>query len=166
MIFCPVAGEKGIDYRISQWFGERVSYYTRYGLKNGHNGIDLAIPIGTDLYAPFDGYITYGNEGSSGYGKFVTLISDPMGPQEIRKRVDLGHLSNSILGLAGTFVYSGTRIAMSGNTGDSTGPHVHITYKQLDKFNTTLHYDNGSKGALDVSSFILEFLKDRVLRPS
>jgi murein DD-endopeptidase MepM/ murein hydrolase activator NlpD len=162
MILCPVSGELGVDYHITQVFGKRPAYYGKYGL-NGHNGLDLGIPEGTPLYAPFDGYLTYGNEGKTGYGRFATLVSDPLGFAQNRRRIDLGHLSRFISGFDGKYVSQGDLVAMSGNTGDSTGPHVHITYKKLTADMKTMDYFNGKKGAIDVSPWILQWTITHVL---
>ena len=150
MIISPISG----NVVITQWFGERPSYYAKYGLK-AHNGVDLRAAVGTPVLAPFDGYISYADEGSIGYGKYVTIISDPMGEKQERRRVDIGHLSRFMAGLAGKFVFAGDVIGISGNTGDSTGAHVHITYKKLDKNANVINYNNGYKGAIDVSQYIL-----------
>jgi murein DD-endopeptidase MepM/ murein hydrolase activator NlpD len=160
MIICPLSG----DVVVTQPFGINAQYYAKYGLK-AHNGVDLRCKVGTPVLAPFDGYISYDDEGSIGYGKYLTLVSDPMGPNQERRRVDLGHLSRTMKGLDGTFVYAGDVIGMSGNTGDSTGPHLHITYKKLDKESKTLNYSNGYRGALDVSQYILVIDTSKTLKP-
>lgn len=166
MIPCPLSGDIGIDYHISQWFGNpRGGYYQRYGMI-GHNGIDFVVPIGTPVFAPIDGYITTGDEGNTGYGRFVKIISDSIGQEQNRRRVDLGHLSQfSANAVNGRFVRQGDLVAFSGNSGDSTGPHLHFTFKNLRANGETLNLTNGYKGAIDVSAYIWPLHIDRVLKP-
>src|SRR5579862_7158834 len=109
MIFCPVAGELGVDFHISQTFGVNASFYAKYGLA-GHNGVDIGILTGTPLYAPCEGYVHYADEGSEGYGKYVMITSLPYcKPQDggYARQVTLGHLSKFISGMEGKFVSAG-----------------------------------------------------------
>ena len=161
MILCPVVGTLGVDFHISQFFGVNPQHYAKYGVI-GHPGIDLGIPVGTPLYAPIEGYISMGNEGMVGFGRYVEVTSDPLGLSQQRKYIVLGHLSKFIAGLQnGSYVNAGDLIGMSGGQpgtsgcGDSTGPHVHVGFKRKDKDGNTLNATNGYKGALDVGKNIL-----------
>lgn len=153
MIFSPLSGLLDKDYRITQEFGVNPKYYVKYGLR-GHNGCDLSAYIGTQLFAPFDGYVQYADEGKIGYGKYATIISDVIGINRQRRRVDLGHLSRFMNLSNGSFIHQGDPVGISGNSGDSTGPHVHITYKVLDADGKVLDYNNGYHGAIDISPYI------------
>jgi len=90
-----------------------------------HNGTDVAAPIGTPLRAPFDARIT---------GVFIT---DRGGIQVTMRSLEsptmdfvagFAHLQRSLVGI-GEVVNAGNIFAESGNTGHSTGPHVHITLR-------------------------------------
>lgn len=83
-----------------------------------HKGIDWAVPKGTAVRASCGGTIVSAGW-SGGYGNCIT-IRHPDG-----KQTRYGHLSN-ILVSAGQKVDQGQKIALSGNTGRSTGPHVHF----------------------------------------
>ncbi len=83
-----------------------------------HKGIDWAIPVGTSVRASCGGTVVSAGW-SSGYGYCVTL-SHPDGRQ-----TRYAHLSK-ILVSNGQKVDQNQRIALSGNTGRSTGPHVHF----------------------------------------
>lgn len=83
-----------------------------------HYGIDWACPIGTAIKASCGGTVISAGW-ASGYGYCVTL-QHPDG-----KQTRYGHLSK-ILVSVGQKVAQGEKIALSGNTGDSTGPHVHF----------------------------------------
>ena len=88
---------------------------------HGHNGVDLAAPIGTPIYAAADGKIIVSSTGnwSGGYGNFV-IISHANGTQTV-----YAHNSKNIVKV-GEYVEQGQEIARVGSTGNSTGPHVHF----------------------------------------
>lgn len=129
---------------ITQRFSERPLYYKKYGLK-GHNGIDLRAPVGTPLFAPIDGIITEGDQGKSGYGKFVRIIND-------HYECVVAHLSEIIDG--SKEIRFGSPIGLSGNTGDSTGPHIHMGIRKL-KDGKIVNQDNGYSGFLDFLPYLL-----------
>ena len=91
-------------------------YKWRWGRQ--HKGVDWACPIGTAIMASSGGRVVQAGW-SSGYGYCVTL-SHPDG-----RRTRYAHLSK-ILVSVGQSVSQGQKIALSGNTGRSTGPHVHF----------------------------------------
>lgn len=102
--------------RMTSGFGKR-SRPTR-GASTYHKGIDWATPVGTAVVASSAGVVTKAGWGS-GYG-YVVYISHPDG-----KSTRYGHLSK-ILVKTGQTVSQGQKIALSGNTGVSTGPHIHF----------------------------------------
>lgn len=102
--------------RLSSGFGSR-SRPTK-GASTYHKGIDWATPTGTAVAASCGGTVAKAGWGS-GYG-YVVYINHPDGRQ-----TRYGHLSK-ILVSVGQTVSQGQRIALSGNTGVSTGPHVHF----------------------------------------
>jgi murein DD-endopeptidase MepM/ murein hydrolase activator NlpD len=113
--------------RLTQYFG-----YTKFALANRgvyrnnmHNGIDLAAPVGTKIYAPLSGTIrNVGNTdavpGCYSWGKWL-LIDHPNGLSTL-----FAHLSH--IGVSpGEKVSTGDVVGFTGNTGFSTGPHLHYT---------------------------------------
>ncbi len=102
--------------RLSSNFGRR-SRPTK-GASTYHKGIDWATPTGTAVYASCGGTVARAGWGS-GYG-YVVYINHPDGRQ-----TRYGHLSK-VLVSAGQTVTQGQKIALSGNTGISTGPHLHF----------------------------------------
>ena len=102
--------------RKSSGFGRR-SAPTR-GASSYHKGIDWATPTGTAVYASCGGTVTRAGWGS-GYG-YVVYIDHEDGRQ-----TRYGHLSK-VLVTVGQKVKQGEKIALSGNTGVSTGPHLHF----------------------------------------
>ena len=83
-----------------------------------HKGVDWSCPVGTSVMASCGGTVTQAGW-FSGYGYCVTL-KHPDGRQ-----TRYGHLSK-ILVSVGQSVKQGQKIALSGNTGRSTGPHLHF----------------------------------------
>ena len=82
-----------------------------------HRGLDIATPSGQAVYTPSDGTVVFAGT-ESGYGK-VLVIDHGYG---VKTRY--GHLSE-IFAKLGDRVKRGARVAAVGNTGRSTGPHLH-----------------------------------------
>lgn len=105
--------------RISSHFGMR--HHPIYKINRPHNGIDFAVGTGTPLRAPADGVVsTAGWKG--GFGN-VIMISHYIDGQSYT--TVSAHLS-SINVSPGQSVSQGQVIGATGNTGDSTGPHLHF----------------------------------------
>jgi murein DD-endopeptidase MepM/ murein hydrolase activator NlpD len=94
----------------------RISQYYR-GAR--HTGLDIAGPVGTPLYAASSGTVTYAGWNSGGYG-YMTIIDHENG-----YFTRYGHQSR-ILVKVGDSVRRGQVIGLMGNTGRSTGPHLHF----------------------------------------
>jgi murein DD-endopeptidase MepM/ murein hydrolase activator NlpD len=102
---------------ITQGFGEHPEIYARFGLA-GHNGIDYGVPIETPVKAAMAGQVVkvgyeengYGNYLKINHGGYFTLYA---------------HLTQ-VKVRTGQEVQKGEVIASSGNTGFSTGPHLHF----------------------------------------
>lgn len=94
---------------------------SRYGGRWGrfHHGIDLAAPSGTPIYAAESGTVTVSTTNGRGYGYYIK-INHGSGVSTI-----YAHCS-ALLVEAGQSVEKGQLIAKSGNTGKSTGPHLHF----------------------------------------
>jgi murein DD-endopeptidase MepM/ murein hydrolase activator NlpD len=85
--------------------------------KGYHTGVDYAVPVGTDVLAVADGKIENASWGNS-YG--TQLVQSCEGGYFI-----YAHLSSTLV-KPGDKVKAGQVIAKSGNTGNSTGPHLHV----------------------------------------
>jgi murein DD-endopeptidase MepM/ murein hydrolase activator NlpD len=101
---------------VTSYYGYRVHPIT--GAKDYHKGIDIAVPVGTDIHAGHDGTVTFAGN-SAGYGN-VVVVEDDNGVVTKYAHCD------SLLVSEGQRVNRGDIIAKSGNTGDSTGPHLHM----------------------------------------
>ncbi|MGZ3787283.1 MAG: M23 family metallopeptidase [Bacteriovorax sp.] len=100
---------------LTSGYGPRMSPYA--GRIKMHEGLDVGAPIGTPIVAPADGVVTFSGP-KPGFGNFV--------------QIDHGYGVETIFGHASTLsvkkgqkIFRGDKIATVGNTGYSTGPHVH-----------------------------------------
>ncbi|MFN8369724.1 MAG: M23 family metallopeptidase [Bacteriovoracaceae bacterium] len=100
---------------ITSYFATRISPYS--GRLKMHEGIDIGAPDGTDIIAPADGVVTIAKD-KPGFGRFVQ-IDHGYGIETL-----FGHAS-VLLVHSGQQVKRGDLIARVGNTGLSTGPHLH-----------------------------------------
>ncbi len=83
-----------------------------------HSGLDLTVPHGTPIYATADGTVLSADRSLNGYGLLLTIDH---GYGLITR---YAHLSKALLE-PGQNVKRGDKIALVGNTGRSTGPHLH-----------------------------------------
>ncbi len=88
---------------------------------HGYNAVDYGMPVGTPIYAAAKGSILISkNSGwNGGYGDYI-VIKHPNGTQTV-----YAHLSQTVISVGQT-VTQGQLIGYSGNTGKSTGPHLHF----------------------------------------
>lgn len=107
----------GRDFSITSQFGYRGNIGVAGASKN-HNGIDLAAPRGTPIYAPEDGVVG-GNQTQAG-GNQMWLNSGN------GYRFGFAHLDRYAVPL-GSAVKKGQLIGYTGNTGIGSGPHLHFT---------------------------------------
>lgn len=100
---------------ITSYFGQRISPYL--GKLKMHEGLDVGAPYGTHVNAPADGIVTFSGE-KAGFGKFVQ-IDHGYGIETL-----FAH-NQSLFVKAGQKVKRGALLSGVGNTGHSTGPHLH-----------------------------------------
>lgn len=95
-----------------------ISSYFGYRWNRMHEGVDFATPVGSNVYASASGTIVRA-EFYGGYGLCVDIKHDN------GSITRYGHLSSTMV-CVGDYVSQGDVIAYSGNTGQSTGPHLHF----------------------------------------
>ena len=100
-----------------------------------HKGVDIGTPMGTPVLAAKAGKVTWASW-NGGYGNCV-IISHGKGNSTL-----YGHLSSYNVKV-GDSVSQGQVIAYSGNTGNSTGPHLHFGIKENDSWVDPLNYLTG-----------------------
>ncbi|MEL7291129.1 MAG: M23 family metallopeptidase [Pseudomonadota bacterium] len=122
-MFRLIPNDAPLDYlRISSSYGRRTNPIT--GKRHTHTGIDLTCQRGEPIYAPADGVVETVRPSAKGFGNFLTV------------RHSFGFMS-SYAHLAkfkvrsGQFVSKGDQIATCGNSGNSTGPHLHYEVRFL-----------------------------------
>ncbi|MDO5664115.1 MAG: peptidoglycan DD-metalloendopeptidase family protein [Bacteroidia bacterium] len=104
--------------------GRLTSNFGRRGSRRYHYGIDLKLQVGDTIYAAFDGKVRVQQYERRGYG-YYTVIRHINGLETV-----YGHLSKFLV-KENDFVRSGQPIALGGNTGRSTGPHLHFETRFL-----------------------------------
>jgi murein DD-endopeptidase MepM/ murein hydrolase activator NlpD len=122
-------------FPITQRFAENPDAYKRYGIL-GHNGIDYGTPTGTPILAVDAGTVLEVWEDTAGYGRYVKVGHD-WGESLY------AHLEQQTVTVGAT-VGQGQPIGISGNTGNSTGPHLHFGMRIKPYFR-----DNGWGGYVD-----------------
>lgn len=100
---------------ISSGFGARA--HPVLGHADDHRGVDIAVPVGTPVRAPYAGRVHEVGE-TPALGRYV-IVEHEGGYRSV-----FGHLSETPIE-AGAPVRAGDVVAKSGNTGRSTGPHLH-----------------------------------------
>ena len=124
---------KGLE-RTSSGFGWRIHPW--YKIKIFHYGFDFAAPIGTEIYATGDGTVLVTENSLRGYGKKIE-IDHGFGIKTL-----YGHMSEFKV-KPGQKVTRGTVIGLVGNTGLSTGPHVHYeVIKNNEKVNPVNYFQD------------------------
>lgn len=111
--------------------------------KGYHTGVDYAVPVGTDVFAMQGGTVTAANWGRS-YGVQVIIDQDALN-DGTPNRIPGGwaiyaHLSESLV-KPGQRVEKGQLIGKSGNTGNSTGPHLHTEVRNNIKWSAGVERD-------------------------
>ncbi len=109
--------------RISDKFGPRIHPVRKKRVV--HQGIDFKANRGTPVYATADGIVEFGGfHKSSGFGKLIIL------QHNFGFKTYFAHL-DAVKVKGGEFVSKGQLIGLSGNTGLSTGPHLHYEIRHL-----------------------------------
>jgi len=116
MVIC-VKGEIGMKFfRVTTEYGVTDQWHSV-----PHHGTDLAMPIGTEIHSPIDGtVIAVKDLGNWNAGKYIKVRTEDGNTDLI-----FGHLSEFKVKI-GDHVEKGDLLALSGNTGNSTGPHLHL----------------------------------------
>ena len=113
--FCSPVGANWRNIVTSE-FGGRIDPIT--GQRDGHTGMDLAVPMGTPVRAALPGTVRVAKYDSS-YGYYVTIGHE-------NGLITLYAHNSRLLVSPGQTVQAGDVISLSGSTGRSTGPHLHF----------------------------------------
>ena len=115
-----------VDSLRAYRFPIRGRITSRYGLRRkvNHNGIDVAVKVGDTICSAFNGVVRFSKATDTGYGTLVIVRHDN-GLETYH-----GHLSKRLVE-AGDRVVAGQPIALGGNSGRSTGPHLHFECRYM-----------------------------------
>lgn len=102
--------------------GKPVTGRLTQGFHRDHGGLDIAIPVGTPIQTTMDGQVVHAGWNNQGYGNLVIVENGEY-------RTYYAHLSSIPVSIGDT-VKAGTTVAYSGNTGNSTGPHLHYEIRR------------------------------------
>ena len=146
---------------VSSGFGYRSDPFT--GRSGFHAGTDFAGRTGTPILAPADGEVAFTSDAHLRLGHVVVIVHNIEGVDESGEvytkeglyQTEYGHLEQ-ILVRKGERVVRGQQIATMGNTGRSTGPHLHYAVRYQDG-------RGGYKGYIDPADFILDRPRDERL---
>ena len=118
------SGAPVIDAPISSGYGKRIHPVT--GEIKIHRGQDFAVQIGTPVYAPADGVIDAARASSRGSGNYLQI------QHSYGFTSSYSHLNKFAVNF-GDFVSKGDLIGYSGNSGLSSGPHLHYEVRFVGK---------------------------------
>ncbi|EMA7644443.1 M23 family metallopeptidase [Vibrio parahaemolyticus] len=122
-MFRLIPNDSPVTYqRISSSYGSRINPIS--GRRHVHTGIDLTCKRGEEILAPADGVVETVRPGNKGYGNYLTLR------HSFGFSSSFAHL-NKFNVKSGQFVSKGDVIAQCGNSGNSTGPHLHYEVRFL-----------------------------------
>ncbi|WP_235362640.1 M23 family metallopeptidase [Campylobacter subantarcticus] len=113
------------DNGITGNFGWR--HHPILNKKEFHPGIDLRAALKTPIYAPANGVVEYAAYSNNGYGYSVILIHN------FGFKTVYAHMTRQDVVKAGQFVKKGDLLGYTGNTGLSTGPHLHYEVRFINK---------------------------------
>ncbi len=144
----PFSGE----YPITQYYGDTLT-------SSFHTGIDYGCPMNTPIFASADGVIRFSEYDRTGYGYCVIIEHD------ISHATLYGHLSSLIYLSTGITIKQGDLIGYSGNSGYSTGPHLHFEARtQWNDFRT--HFDPMDLPLICIDDLIFQNLgKEKNVNP-
>jgi murein DD-endopeptidase MepM/ murein hydrolase activator NlpD len=102
-----------------------VAVASPFGARDGrpHEGIDLPVPVGTPVLAAAGGRVVYAGDGIRGYGNLVVL-------EHAGGLLTVYAHNSELLVRLGDVVAAGARVALSGQSGHATGPHLHFEVRQ------------------------------------
>lgn len=133
---------------VTQYFGKHDLDYPG---APGHDGIDFGVVTGTPVLAVADGVVKWVSNDPSGFGLYVRIFHPAYGFHSF-----MAHLSEQRVQV-GDVVGRGQTVALSGSTGNSTGPHLHFSCRigeEDDYYELHDGYRNGATNPLAVYGLI------------
>lgn len=124
MMFSKLFGEDSSQTSLlsSTPKGNPVNGVLTQSSHEGHVALDFGVPVGTNVKSTLEGKVTYAGWNNEGYGNLVIVENGAY-------KTFYAHLS-SIPVKVGQVVNEGDVIGLTGNTGNSTGPHLHYEIRK------------------------------------
>lgn len=128
-------------YPVTQWFASTQIDYSKYGGR-AHNGIDIGTPLGTEVKSVADGEVMMVGTDPA-YGHYIRIHHAKHNFHSM-----YCHLSSQRPNI-GSQVLRGQPIGLSGDTGNVTGPHLHLMFRAGSKNHYYDLHDGYDKGAFN-----------------
>ncbi len=128
------SGYPSISRRITSSFGYRIHPISH--TKKFHHGLDFGGKVGTPIVATADGIVEFSGYNKGGYGNLVVIAHN------FGFKTAYGHMLEKLPFRSGDFVKKGDIIGYLGNTGRSTGPHLHYEVKFIKRVLDPKHFIN------------------------
>ncbi len=119
--------------------------WPKYSSGSYHSGIDFAVAVGTPVYSTCDGEVVAVTSLTTSYGKHIKIKAKVNGETVYMRYCHLSSFAVS----SGEKVSAGQVIGYSGNTGNSTGPHLHYEVR-----NANDYYGNVNSPTLNPSNYL------------
>lgn len=160
-------------YLITQLFGVNKAYYSQFGLA-GHEGLDLVptdengkvlnFVAGTDnwdILAIEDGEVVrdFDDPSISNYGKYVVVLN-----RDTKRAWWYAHFANNFVAV-GQKIKRGDRLGHMGNTGNSSGAHLHLGLRLSDANGNPVNTNNGFSGFVNPKEILESFNKNSPFPP-
>jgi len=152
----PGISPVSVKFRLGDTFKWRTIHPV-LGTPRMHNGQDFEVPYGTEVYATGDGSVIESGWNSGGFGNCI-VIDHGYGLQTV-----YGHLSN-IKVVKDQNVKRGDLIGISGNTGMTTGPHLHYQVEQFGAHKNPVNFFNNDVSVEEYNDMIQAFESKSKLR--
>lgn len=107
--------------------------YPYYSDGSYHGGVDFPVPLGSDVFSAADGTVTTVRRLDYSYGYYI-IIDHGNGVSTLYAH------NSELLVREGQTVHRGDKIALSGSTGNSTGPHCHFEVRVAGNRDNPLNY--------------------------
>jgi murein DD-endopeptidase MepM/ murein hydrolase activator NlpD len=142
----PMISPVDVKFRLGDGFKFR-EVHPVLGTPRWHYGQDFEVPYGTEVYATGNGTVIESGWNSMGFGNFV-IIDHGYG-----LRSTYGHLSQISVS-QGMSIKRGDMIGLSGNTGTSSGPHLHYQIDQYGQHKNPIYFFNNDMSVEEYTEMI------------
>jgi len=151
----PMISPIDVKYSLSDVFRHRPEHPVT-GNPSMHNGLDFRAPVGTEVYVTGNGTVLETGR-NSGLGNYI-VIDHGYGIRTV-----YGHLSRTNV-IQGRQVKRGDLIGLSGNTGLSSGPHLHYEIIQFGRYRNPIYFFNNDMTTEEYNEMIQVFASRYRLR--